>query len=326
MQCCHPICDKIKVEVDMTQGPGPNLIPLTKLTLSEILSGSLNSLRRMPKTLLGIGLFSGFIIGLSNIIATALVVQSGESLTMPELPNPSDVITQQQIQELVTALAPTLRVGVITAVVLFIVQAVTAGMFTHVVGNAIIGKKINVTESWQKTRPQLLRVISLSIISFLLPTSAIFIGLFIGVALAGINSILVFVGLGIGLAAAIYCWIGLYVSIPTLVLEDSKFLVAFKRSFYLARTNTFRVLGIGIMGIITSQAISIVVSTPFALFAQTNATEDPTTSSIFMSSMGSILGYTVMLPFIAAFTTLLYTDLRIRKENIATDLDKAKNQ
>ncbi len=225
----------------MTQGPGPNLIPLTKLTLSEILSGSLNSLRRMPKTLLGIGLFSGFIIGLSNIIATALVVQSGESLTMPELPNPSDVITQQQIQELVSALAPTLRVGVITAVVLFIVQAVTAGMFTHVVGNAIIGKKINVTESWQKTRPQLKRVIGLSIISFLLPTSAIFIGLFIGVALAGINSILVFVGLGIGLAAAIYCWIGLYVSIPTLVLEDSKFLVAFKRSFYLARTNTFRV-------------------------------------------------------------------------------------
>jgi Sec-independent protein secretion pathway component TatC len=69
-----------------------------------------------------------------------------------------------------------------------------------------------------------------------------------------------------------------------------------------------------------------VVSTPFALFAQSNATEDPTTSSIFMSSMGSILGYTVMLPFIAAFTTLLYTDLRIRKENIATDLDKAKNQ
>lgn len=171
-----------------------------------------------------------------------------------------------------------------------------------------------------------MRVIGLSIISFLLPTSAIFIGLFIGVALTGINSILVFVGLGIGLAAAIYCWIGLYVSIPTLVLEDSKFLVAFKRSFYLARTNTFRVLGIGIMGIITSQAISIVVSTPFALFAQSNAREDPTTSSIFMSSMGSILGYTVMLPFIAAFTTLLYTDLRIRKENIATDLDKAKNQ
>jgi hypothetical protein len=171
-----------------------------------------------------------------------------------------------------------------------------------------------------------MRVIGLSIISFLLPTSAIFTGLFIGVALAGINSIFVFVGLGIGIAAAIYCWIGLYVSIPTLVLEDSKFLVAFKRSFYLARTNTFRVLGIGIMGIITSQAISIVVSTPFALFAQSNATEDPTTSSIFMSSMGSILGYTVMLPFIAAFTTLLYTDLRIRKENIATDLDKAKNQ
>ncbi len=310
----------------MTQGPGPNLIPLTKLTLNEILSGSLNSLRRMPRTLLGIGLFSGFIIGLSNIIATALVVQNGETIAMPELPSPSQVITQQQIQELVTALAPTLKVGVVTAVVLFFVQAVTAGMFTHIVGNAIIGKKINSTESWQKTRPQMIRVIGLSIISFLLPISAIFTGLLIGVALSGINSILVFVGLGVGLAAAIYFWIGLYVSIPILVLVDSKLIVAFKRSFYLARTNTFRILGIGIIGIITSQAISIVVSTPFALFAQTSATENPTTSSIFMSSMGSILGYTVMLPFIAAFTTLLYTDLRIRKENLATDLEKAKNQ
>ena len=310
----------------MTQGPGPNLIPLTKLTLSEIMSGSLNSLRRMPKTLLGIGLFSGFIIGLSNIIATALIVKNGETLKMPELPNPADVITQQQIEELVLALAPTLKVGVITAVVLFFVQAVTAGMFTHVVGNAIIGKKINASESWQRTRPQLMRVIGLSIISFLLPTLAIFVGLFIGVALSGINSILVFVGLGIGLIAAVYCWIGLYVSIPTLVLEDSKLIIAFKRSFYLARTNTFRVLGIGIIGIITSQAISIVVSTPFALFAQSEVSQDPTTSSIFMSSMGSIFGYAVMLPFIASFTTLLYTDLRIRKENIATELDKAKNQ
>jgi hypothetical protein len=245
---------------------------------------------------------------------------------MPVLPNPTDVITQQQIQELVTALAPTLKVGVITAVVLFFVQAVTAGMFTHIVGNAIIGKKINATESWQKTRPQLMRVIILSIISFLLPTTALFIGLFIGVALSGVNSILVFVGLGIGLAAAIYCWIGLYVSIPTLVLEDSKLFPVLKRSFYLVNNNVFRVLGIGIIGIITSQAISIVVSTPFALFAQSDITQDPTTSSIFMSSMGSILGYAVMLPFIASFTTLLYTDLRIRKENIATELDKAKNQ
>jgi hypothetical protein len=148
----------------------------------------------------------------------------------------------------------------------------------------------------------------------------------IGVSLSGISPLLVFVGLGLGLVGAIYLWIGLYVSIPTLVLEDSKLTTAFKRSFYLAQTNFFRTLGIGIMGIITSQAISIVVSTPFTLFAQTNSTQEPTTSSIFMSSMGSILGYTFMLPFIASFTTLLYTDLRIRKENIATELDKAKNQ
>jgi uncharacterized membrane protein len=125
---------------------------------------------------------------------------------------------------------------------------------------------------------------------------------------------------------AIYVWISLYVIVPTLVLEDTTLKGAIKRSFYLAKGNILRVFGIGIMGIITSQAISIVVSTPFALFAQTGADQDPTTSSVFMSTMGSVIGYTFMLPFVATFTTLLYTDLRIRKENLATDLNKAANQ
>jgi uncharacterized membrane protein len=310
----------------MTQGPGPNLIPLTKLTLGEILSGSLNSLRRMPKTLLGIGLFSGFIVGIATVMASALFVRNGESLEIPQIPNPSSAITQEQLEELITALGPTLRIAVITTLVLFIVQTISAGMFTHIIGNAIVGKKINAAESWMKTKPQLGRIISVSLISFLFPILTIVAGGSIGVALTGISNLLVFVGLGIGLVGAIYVWISLYVIVPTLVLEDTTFRGAIKRSFILAKGNILRVFGIGIMGIITSQAISIVVSTPFALFAQTGADQDPTTSSVFMSTMGSIIGYTFMLPFVATFTTLLYTDLRIRKENLATDLNKAANQ
>lgn len=306
----------------MTQGPGASLIPQRNLTLSEILSGSFNCLRRMPKTLLGIGLFSGFFIGISNILTSALVVKSGESLILPEIPNPASVITQEQIEELVNALAPTLKVGLITSLALFFVQAISAGMFIHIVSNGISGVKISVTESWEKTRPQLGRIVGLSVVSFLLPTISIVIGLLIGVALSGISSLLVFVGLGIGLGAAIYLWIGLQVSIPALVLEETKLKIALKRSFFLVKGNFFRVLGIGLMGVITSQALSIVVSTPFTILGAAGATEDPTTSAIFMSSMGSIIGYAFMLPFIAAFTTLLYTDLKFRKENIVTDLAK----
>ena len=310
----------------MTQGPGPNLIPLTKLTLGQILSGSLNSLRRMPKTLLGIGLFSGFIVGIATVMASALFVRNGESLEIPQIPDPSSAITQEQIEELITALGPTLRIAVVTTLVLFIVQTITAGMFTHIIGNAIIGKRINSAESWAKTKPQLGRIIGVSLLTYLFPILAIVAGASIGVALTGISNSFVFVGLGTGLVGAIYIWISLYVIVPTLVLEDTTFKGAIKRSFYLAKGNVLRVFGIGIMGIITSQAISIVVSTPFALFAQTGADQDPTTSSVFMSTMGSVIGYTFMLPFVATFTTLLYTDLRIRKENLATDLNKAANQ
>lgn len=310
----------------MTQGPGPNLIPLTKLTLGQILSGSLNSLRRMPKTLLGIGLFSGFIVGIATVMASALFVRNGESLEIPQIPDPSSTITQEQIEELITALGPNLRIAVVTTLVLFIVQTITAGMFTHIIGNAIIGKRINSAESWAKTKPQLGRIIGVSLLTYLFPILAIVAGASIGVALTGISNSFVFVGLGTGLVGAIYIWISLYVIVPTLVLEDTTFKGAIKRSFYLAKGNILRVFGIGIMGIITSQAISIVVSTPFALFAQTGADQDPTTYSVFMSTMGSVIGFTFMLPFVATFTTLLYTDLRIRKENLATDLNKAANQ
>lgn len=310
----------------MTQGPGANLIPLKQLSLSEIISGSLNSLRRMPKTLLGIGLFSGFIVGISSIIASALVVQSGESLEIPALPNPASTINQEQIEQLVAALGPTLKVGVITAIVLFFVQAISAGMFTHVIGNAIIGKKIQANESWRKTRPQIIRIILLSFLSILFPVIAILVGLAVGIGLTGISSSFVFVGLGIGFVAALYLWIGFYVIIPVVVLEDASLRTSIKRSFFLIRGNVARVFGIGLMGLITSQALSIVVSAPFALLGQTNESQDQSTSTIFMSSMGSIIGYTVMLPFMATFATLLYTDLRIRKENIVNELNKAANQ
>ena len=68
--------------------------------------------------------------------------------------------------------------------------------------------------------------------------------------------------------------------------------------------------------------VSIVPFIDCGILGAVGATEDPTTSSIFMSSMGSIIGYAFMLPFIAAFTTLLYTDLKFRTENIVTDLAK----
>ena len=73
----------------MTQGPSQNLIPLTQLSLSEMLGGALNSLRRMPKTMLGIGLFAAFIIELSSLLVSALIIRGGGDLSAPQLPEPN---------------------------------------------------------------------------------------------------------------------------------------------------------------------------------------------------------------------------------------------
>ncbi len=314
----------------MTQGPGQNLIPLTQLSLSEILGGSLNALRRMPKTLLGIGLFSAFVIELSSLAVSALIIKNGGNLNSPELPEPTGSITQEQIQQLLTALIPSLQAAIFTAFVLFLVQVISTSLFTHVIGNAITGKRITTQEAWIKSKPQLFRVLILSLLGIIFPSICLLggfgIGLSLGTSLSGTFGIfLTFTGLGLGLFGAVYFWTGLYVSIPALILEDQKVFVAIKRSFFLARNSMFRVFGVGLIGVITSQALSIVVSTPFTLFSQAQNLESPDTTSVFFNSLGSITGYMVLLPFMATFTVLLYTDLRIRKENIANQLNQASN-
>jgi hypothetical protein len=315
----------------MTQGQGPSLIPLTQLSLSEILGGSLNAIKKMPKTLLGIGLFSAFIIGISTVLFSAFLVSNNIDISTPALPDLTSTITPAQLQEFINALTPTLQVTFFTAFVLFLVQTFSTVLFTHVIGNAITGKKINSSEAWQKSKPQLLKAFGLSVISVILPLMVLVSGFLIGAGVGAtfgnstVGTILIFVSIGVGAGLALYIWVGLFVATPALILEDSKFIESIKRSFLLTRSKMFRVFGIGLVGIITAQAISIVVSTPFLLFAGNDPDQANSTNTIFLTAMGAIIGYTFALPFTATFTALLYTDLRIRKENLIEQIKKIKN-
>ncbi|MFM7139107.1 MAG: hypothetical protein ACKOXS_02230, partial [Actinomycetes bacterium] len=237
----------------MTQGPSQNLIPLTQLSLSEMLGGALNSLRRMPKTMLGIGLFAAFIIELSSLLVSALIIRGGGDLTAPVLPEPTGTFDQEQIQELLNALIPSLQAAAFAAVVLFFVQLISTTLFTHVVGNAITGRKLNANEAWQKAKPQLFRVFLISLLSVILPLASLILGFAIGIGLGSsipgsFGVFITFTGLGIGLFGAIYLWTGLYVSVPTLILEDSLVFISLKRSFALSKSMMFRVFGIGLVG------------------------------------------------------------------------------
>jgi len=315
----------------MTQDSSPNLIPISKLSLNQILGASLSSLRRIPKVMLGTGLIAGFVVGISTIIITALLVRSGADLTINSLPDPTKTITQAQIEEFIKAITPTLIVAAITSIVLFFAQSITSVIFIHTINNAITGKKLTSSEALEKAKPQFLKFLGLSIISFFLPLLAVLLifiaGLIIGNTIGGqIGSLVTISGLSAGIIVGIYIWVILSVAGPSLVLENSSIIVALKRSNFLIKNMFFRVLGISIVGIISAQAISIVASTPFSIFAGTSSEDGvASTSSVFLTALGSISGYTFMLPFAAAFTTFLYTDLKIRKEEPANQLSEVKD-
>ncbi len=102
-----------------------------------------------------------------------------------------------------------------------------------------------------------------------------------------------------------------------------------KRSWRLVGGSWWRVWGVLLVAAIITGIGASIVAGPFSI-AQTMALgSDPSvsTSRVFLAAalggIGEIIGGTVMTPFSAAVTSLLYIDRRMRAEGLDIDLTRA---
>ena len=100
-------------------------------------------------------------------------------------------------------------------------------------------------------------------------------------------------------------------AIPVVIVEASKPVEALKRSFNLVRGSWWRVFGITIVVTLVLVGLGLVIVLPFALAPRVDA---PVLGDVF-GLLGSI-GVAVAVPPLAAIaSTLIYYDLRVRKES-----------
>jgi len=102
-------------------------------------------------------------------------------------------------------------------------------------------------------------------------------------------------GTGIGIPAAIYLAVRWAFIWQAVLLEDCSITGAFSRSASLIKQNWWRVLGLMLVA-------GIIVATVTAL--------------LWLTVIGTVLA----MPLIMIFTTLVYYDLRVRKENYVPEL------
>jgi hypothetical protein len=103
------------------------------------------------------------------------------------------------------------------------------------------------------------------------------------------------------------------VAIPALVVEDVRGRRALGRSFRLVRKRWWRTAGVVVVAFLIGTFGAFLVSVPFDVIA-TGAAPDNLLVAFLARTLGGVVGAVVSTPLVAAFLTLVYFDLRARKD------------
>jgi hypothetical protein len=265
--------------------PKPGCVPLRPLAVSDILDGSFQVVRRNPRATLGISA----VLAVIQAIAVALfqvAVYSAQS------GSDTDQVSGQLIGQLTAAFS--------LVVVSTLLGAILTGMLAAVVTEDVLGIKLTIGQAWRRARPRIWSLIGLALTTTVLETLGLLPCLVVGVWLWGI-------------------WA---VSVPAMMVEGTTIRGSLRRSKQLVGGMFWRVWGIRALGALVVAVVGGIIGVPFQIAgALANGGIDVRAGTvpaalIVLTAIGSILSTTFTAPVRAAIDSLLYVDLRMRKEGL----------
>ncbi len=284
--------------------PKPGCIPLRPLDVSEILGGAVAAIRRNARTVLGLS------AGAAAVQAViALIVQRYADLHGAQAIDQSDpehpVVHWDQLARILGSAGGLSLLGSLFA-------AVLTGMVVVVVTEDVVGRTAGLELIWSKVRSRIWRLVALSI-------------------LIGVLEVL---GLALCLAPGIWLWGIWAVAVPALIIENRSIAGALGRSRDLVRGTFWRVWGIRALGFGISGVLTAVVGSAMGVVAAAVTGDRPTGmlgvgdgslswAYLVISAVGTGVAATFAAPFQASLDSLLYVDLRMRKEQLAAELQQA---
>ena len=261
-------------------GPAPQLRPLG---IGEILDVSLKIVWRNAGTLIRVVVF----VVLPVQIVSALL---GASL-VSDSTNTFSFRSQNQATISSSDVNAAIGYGVAIVVLALISSTLASGACFRAIASAYLGEQTGWRES---LRFALRRFPSLLWITFL----------------AGLLSIL---GAIACLIPGIYLWVAFSVAVPAMMTEGVRGRKALGRSRSLVRNFWWRAFGVAFLGYLLTGILSSVVSGLILGISAFNTSAD-SLAGIVLSVIAETLSKVLTTPFLAAFVTVLYFDLRVRKE------------
>ncbi|GAA3541225.1 membrane protein [Amycolatopsis ultiminotia] len=283
----------------------PGVIALRPLNVSDILDGAITAIRRYPLLILGLSAIVAVVVAGLNLLLSLLVV--------PDLDRVSQLgpaaTRQEQLDAVYSLLGSTLTSLLPTLVITLLGQTFLTGFLTVVMGKAVLGRPVDFGSAMREVAPRLLPLLALTILYALATmVAAVFC-----------------------LLPAVLPYVFWSLAGPALVLERGSIRQAFSRSGRLVAGTFWRVLGILLLAAIIGWLISAIIGIPFnigsgafsGLFNPQPTVPQVSTGGLVLQSVGTVISSTIVTPFTALVTVLLYIDQRMRREGMDIELARA---
>lgn len=331
-----------------TPPPKPGLVPLRPMTLGTILGASFQVMRRNPRTTLVPGLVVALILAISLAIGLAAFVGAISRIGTTTSGQDASALAAGS---LAVGLIVLLAGGVLTTIATAILQAI----IVTEVARGTVGEKLRLGQVWAAARGRFGAVIGYTALLILAVAVGfiIFYALLVGVTIAatagsvGSSSIpdpgffagLMLATFGIMIigflgGATLWLWLSTKLAfVPAaIVLERLPVGAAIRRSWRLSRGYFWRTLGILLLVQVMVYIATQIASAPASIFAYLGASIlDPTGGSL---GDGAVIGVVVIIVvflltsvvsaigmvIVSATSSLLYLDLRMRKEGLDLEL------
>ncbi|ROS78519.1 glycerophosphoryl diester phosphodiesterase membrane domain-containing protein [Cellulomonas sp. PhB143] len=311
-------------------GPGPlpttdrpGIVPLRPLALGEILDGAFGAVRANPRVMLGVPAAVLVACTLVSVVLGLLVVGLTSALSAGIDADLSEVGLGPGGYASLTS------IGLQAVIVQLVAVPVLNGLLAGAVGDAVLGRRPSVTETWHRTRGRLLRLVGYTLLLFL-AASVLVVGIVAGTVALIVTQVdagtSVWASVGTGLAAllvlvvlVLWLQVRLLFTPAALVLEKQGVWRSVTRAWRLTRKGFWHVLGIWLLATIMVAIISGVVAYPFTLVGGLLVTVSPVAYTA-LSLLGSIVSGMLTTVFMSSIVALLYIDARMRREGLDIEL------
>ncbi|MFE9253084.1 glycerophosphoryl diester phosphodiesterase membrane domain-containing protein [Streptomyces sp. NPDC007088] len=308
----------------------PGVIPLRPLGVGEILDGAVSTMRAYWRPVLGISLTVAAVTQVLSVLVQGLFL---DSLDPEALDDPS-----ASFSEISDALGATLAGSAVVQLIALLGTIVATAMLTMIISRAVIDRPATTGEAWRDARPQLWRLLGVTLLVPVIVVATVFVCTVPGIVVSAVGptdgglALAVLGGLA-GLVLAVWLYVRFVLASPALMLEKQGVIASLRRSAKLVRGSWWRVFGIQLLTMVLAVMIQGIVGIPFGLIAAMTGGDqagnflieggDFGWAYLIVSAVGTVIATTFTFPITAGVTVLLYVDQRIRREALDIELASA---